>query len=93
MKFNVVLIKKKLLDSQFHFTCVPETSFVLYLAYSPFSQSNTEIFLHNLNEDELKKPAEDADWEVDPNHSAKLEDMIFFLLCWHFATCLLVWTF
>lgn len=93
MNFNIVLIKKKILASEFHFTWVPRDQFCAISHLLSLSQGNIEILLHNLNEAELKKSAEDADWEVDPNHSSKLENMAFFLLCWHFATCLLMWTF
>lgn len=93
MKFNIVLIKKKILDSEFHFTWVPRDQFFVISHLLSLSQSNIKILLHDLNEAKLKKSAEDADWEADLNHSSKLEDIMFFLLCWHFATCLLVWTF
>lgn len=88
-----VLIKKKLLDSQFHFTWVLRDQLCVQSHLLSLSQNNIVIFLHNLKEAELKKSAEDADREVDTNHSAKPEDVMFFLLRWHFATCLLMWTF
>lgn len=88
-----VLIKKKLLDSQFQFTWVQRKHFCFISCLQSLSQRKTEISLHHLSEAELRKSAEDAEWKVDPNHWAKLEDKMLFLLCWCCVTCFLMWTF